>query len=229
TGYRGLMRRIFPSTNGTGWREALKKTEYRVLTFNYDRLFELALRQHFSIDLTEAFYGPTLLNSGLYQVVPQLAEVDLYRFSLLKLHGSVGVYSHERYGHCEHLHSVPDTAQPPAITDDQFFFRSDHRLRPNQPNPPLIVFPHEKDLDRKSTRLNSSHDQISYAVFCLKKKKTTHTLMTITSSTITRLFRYLHGASTLIYSNLLLATSERFHVTLKTSENNALPNEPTRL
>src|SRR2546421_8460445 len=29
--------------------------------------------------------------------------------------------------------------------------------------------------DRKSTRLNSSHDQISYAVFCLKKKKQTNT------------------------------------------------------
>src|SRR2546430_13689936 len=29
-----------------------------------------------------------------------------------------------------------------------------------------------RDLDRKSTRLNSSHSQISYAVFCLKKKKT---------------------------------------------------------
>src|SRR2546430_12592858 len=28
-----------------------------------------------------------------------------------------------------------------------------------------------RDLDRKSTRLNSSHSQISYAVFCLKKKK----------------------------------------------------------
>src|SRR2546427_5839650 len=28
----------------------------------------------------------------------------------------------------------------------------------------------EKGLDRKSTRLNSSHSQISYAVFCLKKK-----------------------------------------------------------
>src|SRR3712207_7427629 len=28
------------------------------------------------------------------------------------------------------------------------------------------------DLDRKSTRLNSSHANISYAVFCLKKKKT---------------------------------------------------------
>src|SRR2546430_5749661 len=30
----------------------------------------------------------------------------------------------------------------------------------------------EHKLDRKSTRLNSSHSQISYAVFCLKKKKT---------------------------------------------------------
>src|SRR5256884_2078621 len=30
--------------------------------------------------------------------------------------------------------------------------------------------------DRKSTRLNSSHGYISYAVFCLKKKKTTHAL-----------------------------------------------------
>src|SRR2546429_3030105 len=29
-------------------------------------------------------------------------------------------------------------------------------------------------LDRKSTRLNSSHGYISYAVFCLKKKKNTH-------------------------------------------------------
>src|SRR2546430_12318742 len=28
--------------------------------------------------------------------------------------------------------------------------------------------------DRKSTRLNSSHSQISYAVFCLKKKKKCH-------------------------------------------------------
>src|SRR2546428_8023789 len=31
--------------------------------------------------------------------------------------------------------------------------------------------PRRRTTDRKSTRLNSSHDQISYAVFCLKKKK----------------------------------------------------------
>src|SRR5207245_5492160 len=32
-------------------------------------------------------------------------------------------------------------------------------------------------LDRKSTRLNSSHGSISYAVFCLKKKKTNNNLL----------------------------------------------------
>src|SRR6266853_4437190 len=35
--------------------------------------------------------------------------------------------------------------------------------------------------DRKSTRLNSSHSQISYAVFCLKKKKKTNTTTPIQS------------------------------------------------
>src|SRR2546430_13432735 len=33
--------------------------------------------------------------------------------------------------------------------------------------------------DRKSTRLNSSHSQISYAVFCLKKKKTLSTQLSM--------------------------------------------------
>src|SRR3712207_8774352 len=38
-------------------------------------------------------------------------------------------------------------------------------------NNPIIV--HKVNEDRKSTRLNSSHANISYAVFCLKKKKNT--------------------------------------------------------
>src|SRR2546421_5441442 len=39
------------------------------------------------------------------------------------------------------------------------------------PNGKHIAVGTHGDGDRKSTRLNSSHDQISYAVFCLKKKK----------------------------------------------------------
>src|SRR2546421_837014 len=42
-------------------------------------------------------------------------------------------------------------------------------------------------VDRKSTRLNSSHDQISYAVFCLKKKKKR---VTVTSTDISSLREY---------------------------------------
>src|SRR2546430_13058675 len=37
--------------------------------------------------------------------------------------------------------------------------------------------------DRKSTRLNSSHSQISYAVFCLKKKKATVGMMRVVVAT----------------------------------------------
>src|SRR2546430_9945320 len=40
--------------------------------------------------------------------------------------------------------------------------------------PPRVEYSltkHGQSLDRKSTRLNSSHSQISYAVFCLKKKQ----------------------------------------------------------
>src|SRR6266436_8527620 len=44
------------------------------------------------------------------------------------------------------------------------FPRPDHPWRPNLAS-----------LDRKSTRLNSSHGYISYAVFCLKKKKKNNT------------------------------------------------------
>src|SRR5689334_24613098 len=39
----------------------------------------------------------------------------------------------------------------------------------------LAEYPEALFLDRKSTRLNSSHSSSSYAVFCLKKKNTEHT------------------------------------------------------
>src|SRR2546430_13724347 len=40
------------------------------------------------------------------------------------------------------------------------------------PTPTPTTRPSPRPRDRKSTRLNSSHSQISYAVFCLKKKNT---------------------------------------------------------
>src|SRR2546422_3573568 len=43
--------------------------------------------------------------------------------------------------------------------------------RRDRTRPDGVVQPRHVPLDRKSTRLNSSHGYISYAVFCLKKKK----------------------------------------------------------
>src|SRR5256886_14785230 len=50
----------------------------------------------------------------------------------------------------------------PALADVGAVGLLAHRMEP--------LVPHELFQDRKSTRLNSSHSQISYAVFCLKKK-----------------------------------------------------------
>src|SRR5205085_3485399 len=58
-------------------------------------------------------------------------------------------------------------------------FRSIARLPGRDPAQPAVALMAHYDTvpgspgagDRKSTRLNSSHSQISYAVFCLKKKK----------------------------------------------------------
>src|SRR2546430_13586052 len=51
------------------------------------------------------------------------------------------------------------------------------RLRPGGMSPDFLSCGSvEGDEDRKSTRLNSSHSQISYAVFCLKKKRTTSSI-----------------------------------------------------
>src|SRR2546427_8070649 len=51
-------------------------------------------------------------------------------------------------------------------------------LRPEAPPDARVAREHPRAPqrgDRKSTRLNSSHSQISYAVFCLKKKKNKRT------------------------------------------------------
>src|SRR5260221_8491444 len=54
-------------------------------------------------------------------------------------------------------------------------FRSTGQLKPGDQEVMLVFTDpsgkHDLLIDRKSTRLNSSHTVISYAVFCLKKKK----------------------------------------------------------
>src|SRR5256885_4592485 len=61
-----------------------------------------------------------------------------------------------------------------------------HRdLRPPAPAAAVEQLASER-LDRKSTRLNSSHLVISYAVFCLKKKKKTQSTTPLLFATVIR-------------------------------------------
>src|SRR3712207_3583096 len=74
-----------------------------------------------------------------------------------------------------------DRMAAPAITEENLRNQIDvvkEEIRVNVLNRPYGAFPWLQlpqiafeSLDRKSTRLNSSHANISYAVFCLKKKK----------------------------------------------------------
>src|SRR3712207_8970002 len=59
----------------------------------------------------------------------------------------------------------------------EYKIKEDDELESNLMNTNTLIKIHHKNKmysDRKSTRLNSSHANISYAVFCLKKKKKKH-------------------------------------------------------
>src|SRR5690348_17967557 len=60
----------------------------------------------------------------------------------------------------------PGTSKTPMWWQSRIYFVSDRDGSMNL----WSMDPDGHDLDRKSTRLNSSHPSISYAVFCLKKK-----------------------------------------------------------
>src|SRR5574337_1693279 len=62
-------------------------------------------------------------------------------------------------GHCSRVTAGPIDLIQACVQKPMFLSRGDRDL----------------GVDRKSTRLNSSHHSISYAVFCLKKKKTSTT------------------------------------------------------
>src|SRR5690242_9584401 len=62
-------------------------------------------------------------------------------------------------------------ARPPLQTKHVWAIRTKLQLESKKRDLAMFNLAIDSKLDRKSTRLNSSHMSISYAVFCLKKKK----------------------------------------------------------
>src|SRR2546427_2277939 len=79
--------------------------------------------------------------------------------------GRLQLMQHERNAG---LSAARNTMIEAATGDYLWFLDSDDKLLPGAIAGLSAIV---KQQDRKSTRLNSSHSQISYAVFCLKKKK----------------------------------------------------------
>src|SRR5690348_18205364 len=102
-----------------------------------------------------------MLQSIFYFLFNDTATTEIYTLSL---HDALPIY--QRVQHDEHAIGFLDAiGQRLAITIEirrrgQRYFRDAAKSR-------------QRRADRKSTRLNSSHPSISYAVFCLKKKKHT--------------------------------------------------------
>src|SRR2546427_2662938 len=85
------------------------------------------------------------------------ATTEIYTLSL---HDALPIYLHMQ----ERVRCERSSARPRSV-------KRGLGLQPVKSDEGCIPGCGKKSGDRKSTRLNSSHSQISYAVFCLKKKK----------------------------------------------------------
>src|SRR2546427_5170981 len=84
------------------------------------------------------------------------ATTEIYTLSL---HDALPIFSPR---------ALPGTWVPPVSSPEP---SSRRRPRSSAATPRVMGLATSARRDRKSTRLNSSHSQISYAVFCLKKKR----------------------------------------------------------
>src|SRR5690349_25009976 len=97
-----------------------------------------------------------------------MSSIDLFFFtdptsteiSTLSLHDALPILLHPCFFTVSFVPTKTGTRTGTLIVNDN-----------SLDSPHIIQLSSELSLDRKSTRLNSSHVEISYAVFCLKKKK----------------------------------------------------------
>ena len=163
--YQAFIRKIFNQDEiGAPYTASrLQNSNARVLTFNYDRLFERAFFSgDFSKNHLKRFEHPLeFLNSGLYFQNSKSLSIEKDRFCLLKLHGSIGVRCEEDKFDDQSTQGGEDlvSGEKSKINDDMFFktdppFHTRHE--------PLIAFPWEKHfiLDGKDNKA-SFRDYIS--------------------------------------------------------------------
>src|SRR5947208_6990374 len=103
---------------------------------------------------------PTMNNDVFLNALLEMPTTQQTRRSPLKWLSAMGF----------HIVIVAALIIVPLYTTGTIHLNEYHEISVVAPPPPLAPPPAPAGGDRKSTRLNSSHQIISYAVFCLKKK-----------------------------------------------------------
>lgn len=150
--YRNFLNIIF---DGNCSSNALQSTSDCVLSFNYDRLFEMAFTDYFRLDGQTNCYAKIWLNAGLNFLHNQANDFAPDQFFFLKLHGTAAMQVAEQHG--ETRYGMNALRKAEWIVDDNFFWPKDRKASPiRKENPePLIIFPHEKDRAREgNTKFN---------------------------------------------------------------------------
>ncbi|HUD46234.1 MAG TPA: hypothetical protein VMR33_05365 [Candidatus Baltobacteraceae bacterium] len=147
-GYRDFLNTIFEGDRGT---DALRSTPNRVLSFNYERLFEFAFIDHFKLQVGMDCYGPSWLNSGFDFSRKQPADIVPDRFSFLKLHGTAAMLVADHYGKPRYGWSKSLSGADQPIDDHSFWPTAQTSSQsPREQPEPLIAFPYEKDRARET-------------------------------------------------------------------------------
>jgi flagellar biosynthesis regulator FlaF len=145
--YEAFLHIIFSNSRNPG---ALKSTADCVLSFNYDRLFEMAFIDYFQLPPQENCYAKNWLNAGLDFSRNQESDFASDQFCFLKLHGTAAMQVAEKRGQARYgMNALRKTEW---IVDDNSFWPTERKASPlPKENPePLIVFPHEKERAREA-------------------------------------------------------------------------------
>src|SRR5439155_23339260 len=107
-----------------------------------------------------------------YEIIVKLSFLDTYQNpTYLTSPAPCNNFFFYSYGDHRDLHSFPTRRSSDSRHSSSLSASRCARARPARRRRPACAGSRAPMGDRKSTRLNSSHVAISYAVFCLKKKK----------------------------------------------------------
>ena len=127
-GYGDLVANIRSESGHDNLEDSLQFSRHRILSFNYDCCFEMACMKNWPVDENTNLYSPTLLNTGMPQIIPNAPDWIADRFTYIKAHGSVKITSkYDPYEDSQYVHRFNSFVPWEKPIADQYFFSNDRK------------------------------------------------------------------------------------------------------